>query len=119
MVEKIIPWERFQAMKKSREEMKNVPQRFQVGEYYINSKVGELIHILYDFKLSNNSVTIHDSDIFIGIVYLVETNLRELSLIPYHDNIEVTGWGLTTKEVFMEFIPDVEPDNEPPEPSAA
>ena len=106
MVEKIIPWERFQAMKKSREEMKNVPQSFQVGE---------LIHILYDFKLSNNSGTIHDSDIFVGIVYLVETNLRELSLIPYHDNIEVTGWDLTTKEVFMEFIPDVEP----PEPSAA
>ena len=118
MNDKIVPWEKFQAMKKAREEVEKIPLRFQVGEYYINVKVGELIHILYEFKLANSG-TIHDSHIFRGTVYLAETNLRELQLIPYQDNIEVTSWDLATKEVFMEFIPDFEPDNEPPEPPAA
>ena len=81
-------------------------EKFEVGEYYINPKMGVSIHVI---GVTNESKVYSDKS-----VYVIEASDSDGDFwAMFTDDERIKEWHLCTEEVFMKLLYE-DPDKEPP-----
>ena len=81
-------------------------EKFEIGEYYINPKMGVSIHII---GLTNVSKVYSDKP-----VYVIEASDSDGDFwAMFTDDERIKEWHACTEEVFMKLLYE-DPDKEPP-----